>query len=403
MFLLALLGKTAVVPLPVVLLGLAWWQRGRIAVKDLKNCLVFVVLAAAGSLMAVVIQHGAAAGLQVRPDNIWVRLAGAGWALWVYLWKALVPLNLNFVYPRWDIQAQNPLSYLPLALWVGGLWICWRFRRTWGRGVVFAMGYFTVMLLPVLGLVSIYFMRYSLVADHWQYFAIIGPIALLAAGIKTRLAAVNWASPFLPPSFCAVVLLTFGALTWRQCGIYGGVETLWRATLAQNPGSFLANNNLGTLLRQSGRVDEAITHYQAALLVEPDDESIHFNLAKAYFQRGMFDQAILQFQRALQIAPADMEAENNLAWLLATSPQASLRDGAKAVQLARRANDLAGGKNPVVLGTLAAALAETGNFGDAVAVSQKAVSAAEAEGRRDLTGPLNAQLLRYKAGLPWHQ
>ena len=164
-----------------------------------------------------------------------------------------------------------------------------------------------------------------------------------------------------------------------------------------------AHNNLGTALRQKGRLDEAIAQFQFALQLMPGDDAVHFNLAKAFYQKGKVGEAIAQYQIVLQIKPADMEAQNNLAWLLATAPQASLRNGDKAVQLARRANELAGGKNPVILGTLAAAFAETGRFGDAVQSAQKAIEAARAAGRQDLAAKLNGELHHYQAGLPLHQ
>ena len=249
----------------------------------------------------------------------------------------------------------------------------------------------------------LYTFQYSFVADHYQYLACIGPMALAAAGLEMGLGRVARGKLFLKPALCVVLLMALGALTWRQCGMYANAETLWQATLARNPDSWLAHNNLGTILRQEGRVDEAITHYQEALKIMPGNESVHFNLAKASYQKGKVDQAIAQFQLALQLEPADMEAQNNLAWLLATAPQASLRNGDKAVQLARQANELAGGKNPVILGTLAAAFAETGRFGDAVRNAQKAIELARAAGRQDLAGKLNGELLRYEAGLPLHQ
>jgi tetratricopeptide (TPR) repeat protein len=114
-------------------------------------------------------------------------------------------------------------------------------------------------------------------------------------------------------------------------------------------------------------------------------------------------EAITQYQAALQIDPADLQAENNLAWLLATTSQASLRNGEKAVQLARQANDVAGGKDPMILRTLAAALAESGRFDDAAQNAQKAIELAQAAGRQDLAEHINGELQRYKAGLPLHQ
>jgi tetratricopeptide (TPR) repeat protein len=208
--------------------------------------------------------------------------------------------------------------------------------------------------------------------------------------------------PFLQLALCAALLMALGTLTWRQCGVYAGVETLWQATLARNPDSWLAHNNLGTVLRQKGRVDEAIFHYQEALQIMPGNESIHFNLAKAFYQKGKVDQAIAHFQLALRVDPADMEAQNNLAWCLATAPQASLRNGNKAVELARRANELAGGKNPVILGTLAAAFAEAGRFSEAVEVAQRALHLAAAQSDTRLAGQLQLEMQLYQSGSPYH-
>jgi len=189
----------------------------------------------------------------------------------------------------------------------------------------------------------------------------------------------------------------------RQRGRVDEAIFHYQRALQIQPDFAEAHNNLGTALRQKGRVDEAISHYQKALAIMPDNESVHVNLGNALLQKGRVDQAIVHFQKALQIDPADMEIENNLAWLLATGAQASLRNGDKAVQLARRANELAGGKNPVILGTLAAAFAEAGQFGDAAQSAQKAIALAQAAGRQDLAEHLNGELQLYEAGRPFHQ
>jgi tetratricopeptide (TPR) repeat protein len=177
----------------------------------------------------------------------------------------------------------------------------------------------------------------------------------------------------------------------------------YQSALQISPDSAEVHYNLGNALRQKGGVDEAIAHYQNALQINPEYLDAHVNLGTALGQKGRAAEAITQFQQALQISPTDPKAQNNMAWLMATCAEASLRNGGKAVELARQVNALTGGNNPVVLQTLAAALAETGRFGDARETVHKAIELARTAGQQDLAKKLNSELQRYEAGLPWRQ
>jgi tetratricopeptide (TPR) repeat protein len=177
----------------------------------------------------------------------------------------------------------------------------------------------------------------------------------------------------------------------------------YQKALQITPDCAEAHINLGNILLQKGDVDEAIGHYQKALQITPDCAEAHINLGNALIKKGSMDEAITHFQKALQINPDNTEAQNNLAWVLATASQVSLRNGRQAVELAQQANQLAGGENPIILRTLAAAYAEAGRFSDAQRSAQKAMVLARAAGQSNLVEQLNGELKLYAAGLPFHE
>jgi tetratricopeptide (TPR) repeat protein len=192
-----------------------------------------------------------------------------------------------------------------------------------------------------------------------------------------------------------------GCALFQKGNVDEAIEHFQRA-LQINPDSMEAHYNLSCALLQKGNVDEAIVQYQKALQIEPDDEESHINLGNALIQKGNVDKAIVHYQKALQIEPDNVEALNNLAWVLATCPQASLRNGNKAVALAQRANQLTGDGNPVVIGTLAAAYAEAGRFPEAVETAQRTLQLAETQSNTALADAIRSQLKFYQAGIPFH-
>jgi protein O-mannosyl-transferase len=186
----------------------------------------------------------------------------------------------------------------------------------------------------------------------------------------------------------------------RQKGKLDEAIGQYQQALQIDPNYVEAQNNLGLALWQNGREADAIAEFQKTVQIAPNNASYHLNLAKAFMLKGRMSDAINQYQMALQIEPANLQTQNDLAWLLATGPQASLRNGEKALQLAQHANAVTGEKNPIVLHTLAAALAATGRFGDAAQTAQKAIELARAAGQKDLAAQLNDELKRYQAKLP---
>jgi protein O-mannosyl-transferase len=189
----------------------------------------------------------------------------------------------------------------------------------------------------------------------------------------------------------------------RQKGELDEAIAQYQMALDINPAFAEARNNLGNALLQKGMADQAMIEYQKALQINSNYSDAHYNLGNILSQKGRTDEAIAHIQTALQIAPANPIMQNSLAWLLATSAKASLRNGPRAVELARQANALTDGTNPMILHTLAAALAEAGRFSEAKECVQKAIELARAAGRTEMVDRFKFELQRYEAGLPLHQ
>lgn len=173
--------------------------------------------------------------------------------------------------------------------------------------------------------------------------------------------------------------------------------------LQLNPGMAMGYNNLGAALRAKGRLDDAIVEYKKALQLKPRLAEANYNLAIVLLQKNQPEHALSHLQEAVESDPTDPTFSNSLAWMLATSSQASLRNGTNAVVLARRASDLAGGNDPAILGTLAAALAEAGNFDEAARTARDALARAQAAGQKDLAHRLADELELYMTKRPYHQ
>ena len=415
-----------------------WWQRGRLSWKrDVLPLVPFFLLGAAAGVFTAWVERtligaeGASFALTVVDRGLL-----AGRAIWFYLGKLIWPVNLLFVYPRWDVSQAVWWQYLfPLAALLLTA-LLWRLRRRW-RGPLAGWLFFVGTLFPVLGFCNVYPFIYSYVADHFQYLASLGIITLASAG--TALLLARWGFGCRPGGYllCLTLLAGLTALTWRQCRMYGDVETLYRTTIAGNPDCWMAHNNLGLALAGRGQVEEAITHYQTALEIKPKFAEAHNNFGVVLGQRGRFDEAIIHFRQALKIKPDYANAHNNfgnalagqgkiaaaivqwreavrlqpnelgfvnqLAWVLATCPEASVRNGAEAIELAQRAVRISGGREPAVLGTLAAAYAEAGRFSEAVQTARKARELAVQQNKPGLAESIGAKIPLYKAGTPFRE
>jgi protein O-mannosyl-transferase len=311
-FLLALLSKSAVVMLPFVLLGCVWWTRGRVSWKDVLRSVPFFAASLVLGLFTVWFQYRALGTTLVRTDGYLFRLAAAGWVLWFYLYKAVLPFGLMVIYPNWPINASHWGSYVPGALLVVCFWIFWRARGTWGRPLLFGLGYFVVTLFPVWGFFDQAFYRFSLVADHWQYYSIVGVIALVVAAGEDLCRRMGDSGRYRGTAAAVVVLAIIGVATRGRAGVYAADETLWRDTVAKNPKAWVAQLNLGNAVQRAGRIEEAMHFYEQTLEIKPDYAAAHLDLGMVLIKLGRPEAAISHYERALQINPGFVEAHYDL-------------------------------------------------------------------------------------------
>ena len=329
LFVLALLSKSVTATLPAALLVIFWWQRGRLSGKrDVVPLLPWFATAAAAGILTAWVERTFIIGAQGYAFDLGPvqRCLLAGRVIWFYFGKLFWPANLIFIYPRWQVDAAAAWQYLFPVAAVASVVALWLIRRR-ARGPLAGWLFFIGSLFPALGFFNAYPFIFSYVADHFQYLASLGIIATLAGGwqkagkresgkSENRSAVSRFLAFPLSRFFPAALLLTLGTLTWRQCGDYKNAETLYRKTLEKNPDCVMAHNNLGKLLRESGRVQEAIGQYLQALRLQPDAK-VHYNLGVALDYAGRPRDAVLEYKEALVLNPRYPEAHINLARALA--------------------------------------------------------------------------------------
>jgi tetratricopeptide (TPR) repeat protein len=305
----------------------------------------------------------------------------------------------------------------------------------------------------VLGLLDHYFLRYSFVGDHFQYLASIGPLALTGAlmcklprwapaivlaafGVITwhqqrlyRDPEVLWTQTLEHHPTCWLACNNLGIIRYQAGRIDEAIE-LWERALQSDPKAARTHNNIALALNDKGRTEEALDHYRKALRQDPDYAAAHANYGSALLNVGRLQEAVLELELAAKLAPKEsgtwlnlgaahlvsgeiakaiadyemaiqadaknMAACNNLAWVLATQPDATFRDGPRAVELITRVMDISSAPSTRTLRTLAAALAESGDFNAAIKTATQALNIARELGDAGMVNALQNELAAYR-------
>jgi tetratricopeptide (TPR) repeat protein len=324
LFLAALLSKPVACTLPLVLL-LFSWQRGiKLRFRDLTGLLPFFLLALGSGLFTFWIEvHPLGSDLQFPLVH---RILLAARALWFYPMKLLWPVNLTFIYERWNPDTHSISQWFWVLATLGaGVWL-WHARHRLGRGFLAAIGFYVITIFPLLGFLSEATFHYSFVADHYQYLASLGLIVIVVGSVANSLSRKN--TPLAPGNgsrnfligtiLCCSILVLLGTLTWRQSRIYKNGDQIWLDTLKKNPSCWVAHNNLGVSLGAQGKVEEAFAHYRKALRLKPDFVEAQMNLGLNLAGQGKVKEAIAQYREVLRLKPDFIEAHYVLGWALGT-------------------------------------------------------------------------------------
>jgi protein O-mannosyl-transferase len=311
LFLCALLSKTVTAVLPALLLILLWWRCEKVAWKQIAPLLPMFLLGGIFGIITAWIEvyHVGALG-EEWTLSILERFLLAGRVIWFYVGKILWPHPLIFIYPRWEISSLSFWQYL-FPLFTAALFsMLWRARARLGKEPLVVMAAFVCLLFPALGFFNVYPMRFSYVADHFQYLASIAIITGTITAINWMLGQTKLARARL--FLACVVIVSLIGVGRAEIAKYQNEEMLWSDTVAKNQDCWLAHNNLGNLFIKQGRFQEARSEFSAVLRSKPNLAAAYNNMGIAYFREGSIAKALEQHRRAVELKPDYAEALNSL-------------------------------------------------------------------------------------------
>ena len=424
---LGLLSKPMLVTIPFVLLLIDYWPLNRFQNEKIISLILekipFALFAAASAVATVLAQHGQIDTFGFSPP---LRCENAIVSYTIYLRQLIWPVDLAVLYPY-------PEKFFPFLIIAGcGALLIALSAIAISRFPFLFTGWFWFvgMLVPVIGIVQVGRQGH---ADRYTYLPLIG-ITIAIVWLVAELTARWRFRKRIGVLASAVVIIALSACAYHQTAFWRNADSLWPHTLAvttNNDGAHLA---FATALFAEGKTEEAIAHARAAAEIRPANAGVYGEVPVG-LEGKQLDQAILfwsarvenepnnigarntfgvllvqkhqtraaieQWETALALNPNDGNAQSNLAWVFATAPDASLRNGTRAVELAERALKLAGGINPILHRTLAAAYAEAGRFDDAIVTAERGHEFAEREGNRELADEFTAVLAQYRQHQPF--
>ncbi len=397
-FVLSFMSKAMVVTLPFLLLLLDFWPLQRLNRATVRRLLMekipFFALTVFFCVLTFWLQKKYTAVRSLEQIGMVTRLENATLSYVNYLGHFFWPSNLAVIYPypqSFDVVQVLLAALLLLA--ISAFCVLQLPRRPY-----LAVGWFWYLgtMVPVIGLVQV---GEAAMADRYTYLPLIGP-AISLVWLVAEWAGTKF-SKTLATAAAAILLVGCLVLTRKQLWYWQDSVALFGHEIAVMPGDAFAEFSLGKGFEMEGRLQEAAVHYRSAIALKPGDFESNLNLGALYLQQGYYHEAAARFESILKSNPDSPMALNNLAWMLATCPEARVQDHPRAVKLAERACELTHYQNATFVTTLAMAYGEAGRFDDGIAMTQKAIALAQLEGNADMAGKDERLLQLYEAHQPY--
>ena len=303
LFAAAMLSKSIAITLPAALLVIQWWRNGRVTRADM-------LLVSPFFLIALVI--GGAdlwffknQGLNSFDYSLAERILAASQAFWFYIGKLLWPMGLSIIYPLWEIRVTDPLAWGYAVAVLAAVSALWVLRGRIGRGPLACVLFFGITLSPTLGFIDFDYMRYSFVADRYQYLAGIGITVLFVTGALRVAERMAFRAGNAVTGIALVVLVLLGSLTWTQAGIYKDEITFFTHVTSLNPRARGAHYNMGLELSRQGRFKDAEEYFRRSLDIYPRDKESFHNLGEVLRAQGKYEESLVAYRSAIDIAPGD--------------------------------------------------------------------------------------------------
>ena len=398
LFACGLMSKPMLVSLPIVLLLLDYWPLKRLVdVRTFGNLVAekfpLFMLSIASAVATLIAQTRAIGSLEQLPLSS--RASQAVLSYLIYIRQMFWPTKLAVFYPHSENGSALWRVLLAGAV-LAAITILTFLLRKKRPYLVVGWLWYVCMLIPVIGVVQVGLQGH---ADRYTYLPQIGLYLGVTWWISELLS--RWRNG--PAALATTAIVIIASLTGAsrvQASYWKDSERLWQQTIENTSNNHVAHAHLADLLLRQGRINDAISHCQEAVRIQPNDTDAQNNLGLALLQLGDEADAAIHFERSLASNPNNLNARCNLAWVLATSPDPSWRNGERAVELASSVAQGPGRGNPTVLRTLAVAYAEAGRFSDAIETAQQAIAIAKATGNDGLAADLERNIAAYRINQP---